>query len=139
VQRSSDNMQVKIKKYKKEIKSILSQCQYDKSMTKFLEKDTLLDRQLLVIKRQEHNKFNTPFLVLWIGIITDTGLQLTDGDGKTLALAIGLSKYNLNFYKKVRVGDIFTIGIFHTGNLTGHSYKVVNYGSRRNAGFAEGV
>jgi len=117
--------EMQIEKYKKEIKSILSQCQYDKSMTKFLEKDTLLDRQLLVIKRQEHNKFNTPFLVLWIGIITDTGLQLTDSDGKTLAIAIGLSKHNLNFYKKVRAGDIFTISLFRTRNLIGYSYKVI--------------
>jgi len=117
--------EIQLEKYQKEIKSILSQCQYDKSMTRFLEKDTLLDQQLLVIRRQEHKKFNTPFLVLWVGVLTQNGLQLTDDNGKTLALAIGLSKHNLNFYKKVRVGDVFTIGLFRTKNLTGYDYKVI--------------
>jgi len=120
--------EIQVEEYKKEIKSILSQCQYDKSKTKFVEKDSVLNQQLFVIKRQEHNKFNTPFLVLWIGIITDKGLQLTDENGKALAIAIGLSKHNLNFYKKVRAGDIFTISLFRTRNLIGYSYKVINNG-----------
>ena len=79
--------EMQIQEYSKEIESVLPLCQYDHIKTKYLNKSTLIDKKLLLIKKEQHKKYKQPYFVFWIAIITDTGLQTTDSEGRSLAIS----------------------------------------------------
>jgi len=131
--------EIQVQKYQKEIESVLPLCEYDRIKTKYLNKSTLIGKKLLLIKKEQHKKYRQPYFVLWIGIVAQEGLQTTDNAGKSIAITLAYSQQHIDFYNKIQAGDVFTISQYKIKNMTGYSYQVVNYGSRRNAGSAEGV
>jgi len=131
--------EIQVQKYQKEIESVLPLCAYDKIKTKYLNKGTLIGKKLLLIKKEQHKKYRQPYFVFWIAIVTDAGLQTTDNAGKSIAITLAYSQQHIDFYNSIQAGDVFVISQYEVKNMKGYSYKVVNYGSRRNAGSAEGV
>ena len=131
--------EMQIEKYQKEIESVLPLCEYNRMKTKYLDKSTLIGKKLILIKKEEHRKYKQPYFVFWIAIITDAGLQTTDNAGKSIAITLAYSQQHIDFYNSIQAGDVFVISQYKIKNMTGYSYQVVNYGSRRNAGFVEGV
>jgi len=120
--------EIQIEKYQKEIESVLPLCQYDRIKTKYLNKDELIGKKLLLIKKEEHKKYTQPYFVLWIAIIADAGLQTTDSEGRSLAIAVSHSPHNVAFYNRIQIGDVFTISQYKVKNVLGYSYKVVDHG-----------
>jgi len=131
--------EMQVQKYQKEIESVLPLCEYDRIKTKYLNKGTLIGKKLLLIKKEQHKKYTQPYFVFWIAIVTDAGLQTTDNAGKSIAITLAYSQQHTAFYNSIQAGDVFVISQYEVKNMKGYSYKVVNYGSRRNAGFVEGV
>jgi len=109
--------EIQVEKYQKEIESVLPLCEYNRIKTKYLNKD-------------EHRKYTQPYFVLWIAVVTDTGLQTTDNEGKSIAVALSPSQQNVYFYNSIQAGDVFVISQYKVRNMTGYSYKVVNDGHR---------
>jgi len=122
--------EIQIEKYQKEIESVLPLCQYDRIKTKYLNKDELIGKKLLLIKKEEHRKYTQPYFVLWIGIMVQEGLQTTDNEGRSLAIAVSHSPHNVAFYNKIQAGDVFTISQYKVKNVLGYSYKVVSWISK---------
>jgi len=131
--------EIQVQKYQKEIESVLPLCKYDKIKTKYLNKGTLIGKKLLLIKKEQHKKYTQPYFVLWIGIVAQEGLQTTDNAGKSIAITLAYSQQHIDFYNSIQAGDVFVISQYEVNNMKGYSYKVVNYGSRRNAGSIKGV
>jgi len=130
---------MQVEEYQKEIESVLPLCQYDRIKTKYLNKGTLIGKKLLLIKKEEHKKYRQPYFVFWIAIVTDAGLQTTDNEGKSIAITLAYSQQHIDFYNSIQVGDVFVISQYKVKNMTGYSYQVINYRSRRNAGSVERV
>jgi len=120
--------ELQVEKYQKEIESVLPLCQYDRIKTKYLNKDELLGKKLLLIKKEEHRKYTQPYFVLWIAVVTDTGLQTTNSEGKSLAVALSHSQQNVDFYNNIQIGNTFVISQYKVKNMTGYSYQVVDNG-----------
>jgi len=119
--------EIQVQKYQKEIESVLPLCAYDKIKTKYLDKSTLIGKKLILIKKEEHRKYTQPYFVLWIAVVTDTGLQTTD-EGRSLAISVFQTKQHVDFYNKIQAGDVFVISQYKVKNMIGYSYKVVNNG-----------
>lgn len=122
--------EIQVEKYQKEIESVLPLCEYNRIKTKYLNKDELISKKLILIKKEEHRKYTQPYFVLWIAVVTDTGLQTTDNEGKSIAVALSPSQQNVYFYNSIQAGDVFVISQYKVRNMTGYSYKVVNDGHR---------
>jgi len=120
--------EMQVEEYQKEIESVLPLCQYDRIKTKYLNKDELIGKKLLLIKKEEHKKYSEPYFVLWIGIVAQEGLQTTDNEGRSLAIAVSHTPHNVAFYNKVQIGDTFVISQYKVKNVLGYSYKVVDHG-----------
>ena len=119
---------MQVEEYQKEIESVLPLCQYDRIKTKYLNKGTLIGKKLLLIKKEQHKKYRQPYFVFWIAIIADAGLQTTDSEGRSLAIAVSHSPHNVAFYNRIQIGDVFTISQYKVKNVLGYSYKVVDHG-----------
>jgi len=117
--------EMQIQEYSKEIESVLPLCQYDHIKTKYLNKSTLIDKKLLLIKKEQHKKYKQPYFVFWIAIITDTGLQTTDNTGRSLAISATPTSQHTAFYNSIQAGEVFTISQYKVKNLTGYAYKVI--------------
>jgi len=120
--------EIQVEKYKQEIESVLPLCQYDRIKTKYLNKDELIGKKLILIKKEEHRKYTQPYFVLWIAIVTDAGLQTTDNEGKSIAVALSHSQQNVDFYNSIQIGSAFVISQYKVKNMTGYSYQVVDNG-----------
>jgi len=120
--------EMQVEKYQKEIESVLPLCQYDRIKTKYLNKGTLIGKKLLLIKKEQHKKYRQPYFVFWIAIIADAGLQTTDSEGRSLAIAVSHTPHNVAFYNRIQIGDVFTISQYRVKNVLGYSYKVVDHG-----------
>ena len=116
--------------YQKEIESVLPLCQYDRIKTKYLDKTELIGKKLLLLKKEEHMKYAKPYFVLWIGIVAQEGLQTTDNEGRSLAIAVSHSPHNVAFYNRIQIGDTFVISQYKVKNVLGYSYKVVSWISK---------
>jgi len=117
--------EMQVEKYQKEIESVLPLCEYDRIKTKYLNKGTLVGKKLLLIKKEEHRKYTQPYFVLWIGVITDTGLQTTDNEGRSIAVTLWNSQQLVDFYNSIQAGDVFVISQYKVKNMTGYTYQVV--------------
>ena len=114
--------------YQQEIESVLPLCEYNRIKTKYLNKEELIGKKLILIKKEEHRKYTQPYFVLWIAVVSDTGLQTTDSEGKSIAITLAYSQQNVDFYNSIQAGDVFVISQYKVKNMTGYSYKVVDSG-----------
>jgi len=114
--------------YQQEIESVLPLCEYNRIKTKYLNKEELIGKKLILIKKEEHRKYTQPYFVLWIAVVSDTGLQTTDSEGKSIAITLAYSQQNVDFYNSIQAGDVFVISQYKVKNMTGYSYQVVDSG-----------
>ena len=98
-------------KYSKEIKAVMPKCVYDKKQTLFINKDELVGKKLLVLKKEEHkDRFGNHYLVVWFGIIDQQqGFMCWSKDKRSVAFTITHSKLNSQIYDTIDAGDVVTL------------------------------
>ena len=119
------------KKYAKEIKEVMPKCVFDKKQTAIINKDNLLGKKLLVLKKEEHkNPFGHPYLVIWFGIITDSqGFMCWSKDNRSIAFTVGYSKLNQQFYDNVDAGDVVTLSRQIIGRIVSFPCRIIQKAS----------
>jgi len=119
------------KKYAKEIKAVMPKCVFDKKQTAFINKNNLLGKKLLVLKKEEHkDPFGHPYLVVWFGIITDSqGLVCWSKDNRSLVFAVSRSKLNQQFYDTVVAGDVVIISKQMVKQIVGYACRIIQKAS----------
>jgi len=118
-------------KYSKEIKAVMPKCVFDKEKTAIINKDNLLGKKLLVLKKEEHkNPFGHPYLVIWFGIITDNqGFMCWSKDNRSIAFTVGYSKLNQQFYDNVDAGDVVTLSRQIIGRIVSFPCRIIQKAS----------
>ena len=120
-----------LKKYAKEIKAVMPKCVFDKKQTAIINKDNLIGKKLLVLKKEEHkNPFGRPYLVVWFGIIDQQqGFVCWSKDNRSVAFTVGYSKLNQQFYDTVDAGDVVTLSRQIVGRIVSFPCKIIQKAS----------
>ena len=113
-------------KYSKEIKAVMPLCVFDKKKTLLINKDEIIGKKLLVLKKEEHkNPFGHPYLVIWFGVITQQGFICWSNDKRSVAFTVTQSRINEQFYAVVDVGDIVTLSRQMMGRITMFPCRII--------------
>ena len=120
-----------LKKYAKEIKAVMPKCVFDKRQTTFINKEFLLGKKLLVLKKEEHkDPFGHPYLVIWFGILDpEHGLLCWNKDKRSVAFGMSHSKLNSQIYDTIDAGDVVTLSRQIVGRIVGYPCRIIQKAS----------
>jgi len=130
MEETNKNKEDYLAKYSKEIKAVMPKCVYDKGQTLFINKDELVGKKLLVLKKEEHkDRFGNHYLAVWFGVIDQQGLMCWSKDKRSVAFTVTHSKLNQQFYDNVDAGDVVTLSRQIVGRIVSFPCKIIQKAS----------
>jgi len=126
MEETNKNKEDYLAKYSKEIKAVMPKCVFDKKQTLFINKDELVGKKLLVLKKEEHkDRFGNHYLTVWFGIITQQGLLCWSKDKRSIAFTVTRSKLNSQIYDTIDAGDVVTLSRQIVGRIVGYPCRII--------------